>query len=407
MASASDIQLPKGVGTFNEAFFDGLVRHQIGLLRLSGSIRNEVFELLDATEASLVADIKRILKDSKGLDSPRAVQRMNTLLKVLQGTRAKAWKEINAKWVKSAIELSKSEPGFTNEVFKMSVPVVIETTIPPVSFLVDIALSRPFEGKVLRQWAANMAVGDLTRISDAVRIGMVQGESSAAIARRVVGTQEAAGAGSALQLTRNAVNSVTRTMVNAMSNQSRKEYYKANKDIFPKELYVATLDARTTAICSSLDGRQFEVGRGPIPPLHFNCRSLRVGIIDGTIIGDRPARAFTQKGLVREFSKGKFTNRDSLPFGQKGKFDDFSRRRMRELTGRVPAKVSYQQWLNRQSAAFQDDVLGETKGILFRKGELPLTKFADQNTFKEFSLKELARRNKDAFIKAGLDPDDF
>ncbi len=406
-----DIQLPKGVDTFNEAFFDVLVRHQIGLLRLSGAIRNEVLRLLDATEKDLIANIKRILKDSKGLDTPLAVRRMNTLLKVLQGTRAKAWKEIDPAWVAQAIAISKAEPDFTNKIFNMSVPVIIETIIPSAAFLEAIARSRPFEGKVLKEWAAKMAADDLSRIFDAVRIGMIQGESAAAIARRVVGTRQTGGTTGQTQLTRNHVNSVTRTMVNAMSNQARKEFYKANKTIFPTEMYVATLDARTTAICKSLDGQVKPVGVLPTPPLHFNCRSLKIAVIDGNVIGRRPRRSFTERGLLREYSKANniktSTTRAGLPFGHKGRFDKFARTRMRELTGRTPAKVSYQEWLTRQSAAFQDDVLGDVKGALFRRGGLPLTKFVDRGTFKEFTLEELARRNRDAFIKANLNPDDF
>ncbi len=407
MAIDPNIQLPKGVDTFNEAFFDGLVRHQIGLLQLSGAIRNEIFRLLDATEKDMVANIKRILKKSRGFDSPRAVQRMNTLLRVLEGTRAKAWKEINADWVQRGIDISKAEPDFTNEILKMSVPVIIETVIPSAEFLGVIAQSRPFEGKVLKVWAAKQAADDLARISDAVKIGMIQGESSAAIARRVVGTRQAGGANGVTQLTRNAAAAVTRTMVNAMSNQARREFYKANIDVFPKELYVATLDSRTTAICKSLDGQQFPTAEGPIPPLHFNCRSLRVAVIDGRVVGNRPVREFTQRGLVREFSDGKFTSRASLPRGQKGKFDTWARIEMRKRTGTTPAKVSYQEWLDRQSPQFQNDVLGDVRGALFRRGGLPLTKFVDRGTFKEFTLEQLARRNRDAFIKANLNPDDF
>ena len=80
--------------------------------------------------------------------------------------------------------------------------------------------------------------------------------------------------------------------------------------------------------------------------------------------------------------------------------------RTRELIGRVPAKVDYQTWLGRQSATFQDDVLGVTKGRLFRRGNLPLDRFVDANDLEK-TLTELARSDADAFIAAGLDPEDF
>ena len=410
MAIDPDIQLPKGIGTFNEAFFDGLIRHQIGLMRLSGQIRNDVFKLLDATEADIRRQIETLLANHKGFDSPRSVQRLQTLLRQIEGTRAKAWKEINAAWVKQAIEISKAEPAFTAEIFAMAVPVTLETKLPTAKFLGTIARTRPFEGKVLRQWAVSMAVDDLRRISDAVKIGMVQGQSSQAIARRVLGTQAAGGANGVTQMTRNSVASVTRTMVTSMSNQARREYYRANQDIFSEEMYVATLDSRTTPICSSLDGKLFPIATGPIPPLHFNCRSTRVAVIDGKVIGERPARNFTQRGLLRESSAQRgispVTTRAALPRGTKGTFDAFARTRMRQLTGTVPAKVNYGQWLNRQSAQFQDDVLGSTRGALFRRGDLKLDRFVNR-AGDQIPLSELSRINRSAFIKAGLDPDDF
>jgi len=38
-----------------------------------------------------------------------------------------------------------------------------------------------------------------------------------------------------------------------------------------KYRYLATLDSRTSAICRSLDGKEFKYGDGPLPPVHFNC----------------------------------------------------------------------------------------------------------------------------------------
>ena len=77
--------------------------------------------------------------------------------------------------------------------------------------------------------------------------------------------------------------------------------------------------------------------------------------MEGEVIGRRPAKAATTKSLLREFTAQEgipsTTSRDRLPFGFKGRFDEFSRARIRELTGTVPAKVSYQTWLGRQSAA--------------------------------------------------------
>ncbi len=42
--------------------------------------------------------------------------------------------------------------------------------------------------------------------------------------------------------------------------------------------YSAILDGRTTSICSGLHGKFFKSGSQPVPPMHFNCRSLLIPI---------------------------------------------------------------------------------------------------------------------------------
>ncbi len=407
---AHNQQLPGGPKTINEEFFDALVRHQIGLLRLTGSIRKEVFALLALTEQDMVDKIISRLTGHEGLNTPADVRRMQSLLKSIRATRLTAWSQIDELWLRELIAVSLAEPGIVDQALKTVVPVVLETTLPAAALLKSIVATRPFQGKTMRQWSRNISRVDIERIEGQIRIGMVQGESSQAIARRVVGTRVLQGKDGVTEITRRQAAALTRTAVNAISNQARREFFRANATMFTEELYVATLDSVTTPICRSLDGRRFSVAEGPIPPLHFNCRSLRVGIIDGEVIGQRPMREFTEPQMVREFSRSAglkpLTRRAQLPHGTKGRFDKFKARRVRELTGRVPAKVSYQEWLIRQSREFQDDVLGQTKGVLFRKGGLKLDKFVNRKG-DELTLNQLATTQAQAFRSAGLNPEDF
>ena len=57
----------------------------------------------------------------------------------------------------------------------------------------------------------------------------------------------------------------------------------ANEHNIKKQLFCATLDKRTSKICQSLDGKLFNYNDSnkPIPPLHPNCRSCLIDIVDG------------------------------------------------------------------------------------------------------------------------------
>lgn len=398
------------MATVNEELFDALVRHQIYLLRLSGNVRNRVHRVLDATEQDIADKIRSRLLNSTGLETPADVRRLEALLASIRSIRLKAWEQVTEEWLQQLQDLATNEAVLVAGVVKTVSPVVLDLVLPSARLLKAITTSSPFEGRTLKEWASSIAAEDLRRIENSVRVGMVQGESSAEIARRVVGSAQLRGVDGTTQITRRAAEAITRTAVNHISNEARREFIHANADLFEEEQYVATLDSRTTPVCRGNDGKRFPVGKGPRPPLHFNCRSLRVPVIDGDALGMRPAKPVTEKQLLREFSeKNGFPapkKRADLPHGTKTQYDQFARSRIRELTGRVPGQTTYQQWLTRQSASFQDDVLGPTRAKLFRSGGITLDRFVNRNG-DEIPLSQLARSHADSFRAAGLDPEDF
>lgn len=116
-----------------------------------------------------------------------------------------------------------------------------------------------------------------------VRNGLILGDASPKIARRLRG-----------QLTdvpSNQIKTMVRTSVNQVANAASQAVYTQNRDVTKKYKYVATLDSRTSPICRTLDGRTFEYGKGPTPPQHFNCRSTTRAFIDYKALGLKPPKA--------------------------------------------------------------------------------------------------------------------
>jgi len=396
--------------TANEEFLDALVRHQIYILRYSGYVRNRMTTILNASEDELARRIRDKLRTMQGLSKPVEWQRLEALQGTLAAIRKESWDEATKFLTEQMVQLSYQEPIQLDAIFKTVLPVTVETVMPSARFLRQIALSRPFEGRLLKEWADTMAADDIRRIHSSIQAGMVAGEDMATIARRVVGTGTLRGADGVTEITRRQIQTITRTAVQHIANGARDAWFADNADILTAEQFVATLDSRTTPICRSLDGKTFPVGKGPRPPLHFNCRSLRIAAIDGTLAGDRPAKPTTEKILVKEYADknglGNISSRDALPRGTKGDYDKWARGRVRQLVGPIPASTSYQTWLKGQSVAFQDEVMGVTKAKLFRDGGLELDKFVHRNG-DELTLRELAQKHADAFRAAGLDPSKY
>jgi SPP1 gp7 family putative phage head morphogenesis protein len=137
-------------------------------------------------------------------------------------------------------------------------------------------------GEVITKAFRGVAVDQAERFSQVVRQGLLTGETTPSIAKRLIGSlqfgeeaktvrQLVAAGGQATAVADNQIITLVRTSINQVANTASQQVYEANQDITKKYRYVATLDTRTSSICRALDGREFEYGKGPMPPQHFNC----------------------------------------------------------------------------------------------------------------------------------------
>jgi SPP1 gp7 family putative phage head morphogenesis protein len=167
-------------------------------------------------------------------------------------------------------------------------------------------------GEVVSKAFRGIAVDQAERFSQVVRQGLLTGETTPDIAKRLIGSLQfgeraktvreiAAAGGQATAIADNQIVALVRTSINQVANTASQQVYEANQDITKKYRYVATLDTRTSAICRALDGKVFEYGKGPTPPQHFNCRSTTVPVIDYKELGfdpPPPGRRAAQGGQV-------------------------------------------------------------------------------------------------------------
>ena len=192
-------------------------------------------------------------------------------------------------------------------------------------------------GEVVSKAFRGIATSQSERFSQVVRNGLLTGETTPDIAKRLIGSlqfgeeaktvgQLAAAGGQATQVADNQILTLIRTSINQVANTASQQVYEANQDITQKYRYVATLDTRTSAICRALDGREFEYGKGPMPPQHFNCRSTTVPVINYKELGFNPP-----------------------PPARRASMD-----------GQVPADTTYGKWL-------KDKMPGETEADVIRR----------------------------------------
>jgi SPP1 gp7 family putative phage head morphogenesis protein len=201
-------------------------------------------------------------------------------------------------------------------------------------------------GEVVSKAFRGIAVDQAERFSQVVRQGLLTGEPTPDITKRLIGSLQfsqepttinktlkkiIATGGQSTSIADNQVITLVRTSINQVANTASQQVYEANQDITKKYRYVATLDTRTSAICAALDGKEFEYGKGPMPPQHFNCRSTTVPIIDPDILP--PSTTATR------------ASKD----------------------GQVPINQSYGQWLHNQPRSVQAEAIGPGKVAYFNR----------------------------------------
>jgi SPP1 gp7 family putative phage head morphogenesis protein len=233
------------------------------------------------------------------------------------------------------------------------------------------AMTAPMEatGTLVDTFVEGWAQSEVDAVGQMIVEGYRNGWTSSEIEQAIRGTKEANYAdGVVARIGRN-VDAVVRTVVQHVSQTAMTSTWADNADIIDYVRCVATLDGNTTPECRSLDGQEFPLGEAPQFPLHINCRTVTVPVV-------KDKYAFLDEGATRS-----------------------------SLDGYVPASQTYYEWLDEQSVAFQDDVLGPTRGQLFRDGGLSPEKFARLNVgrnYKPLTLDEMRAREPHAFERAGL-----
>lgn len=394
--------------TANEVLQDATLRHAIDVQRFSRGETKRVLSLLEAADKELVATLRTRLATL-----PVPVDfRSSRLLAILADMR-RARGVIMARLEG---ELSRGLPAFADVeataekgLLEFAVPIEYQFAGVSLEQLRTAVTTQPFHGKNLGAWWQRLATADQDRVQDAIQLGYSQGESVPAIVRRVAGTRARRYTDGALSISRRNAEAVVRTAINHTSNVARSAIWEANSDVIAGLMWTSTLDGRTTLICMSRDGKVAPVGDKPLPPeaiplsppgarppAHPNCRSIMTAYFDGAgLIGDRPFVRTTKRRGAREVDFRTMAK-------EQGRSVSAVRRDWTaKNVGTLPAKTTYEKFLRRQPAAFQDDVLGGKKGALFRRGGLKIENFVSR-TGDVYTLEQLAARHPGAFAQANI-----
>lgn len=360
----ADAPITRGVSPhlLNEA-----AKNQVYLERLkAGLIRN-----IDPTLRSVDRGIREILsKLTVDQINQLSKKDLNDVLRQLAAKVGESYQEFTEQLLEELSDVS--EDVMKREVGQLNAAMANATASGLASGVAwTAALDTPIAatGDMLESFIKDVPADEIKRIEREIRKSVTNGRTVQQTITAIRGTKAQGYKDGILNKSLNNLRTVVRTSTQHVYSETRFETWRANSDIIDGYQWVSTLDGHTSQICRSLDNQVFELGKGPKPPIHPNCRSTTTPYFsDGVDLWDADA------------------TRSSM-------------------TGYVPQGTTYYSWLKDQTPEFIADAIGSTRAQLFLKGGLSPEEFADLQLGKNFeplTLAEMRKIKPSVFKQANL-----
>lgn len=205
----------------------------------------------------------------------------------------------------------------------------------------------PINGKMgisLNEMLKSFESDEAKKITNAIRLAHAENMPNSKLIQMIRGSKANRYQDGILATTTRHAKTLANTGTAIMETEAKMAFINDNKDLIKGIKVVATLDRRTSPICRSRDGLVMPLDKAVYPPYHFNCRSSFEIIYDGY---ESPKNRASESGVTEN--------------------------------------VSYYEWLKKQTPDYQDEVLGKTRGKLFRDGGMSAEKFKSLQLDKNFT----------------------
>lgn len=273
-------------------------------------------------------------------------------------------------------ELAGYETEYTADILKQNTIGVSINTPGVTSIWASIVALPASDGLTLSELFDAMHIGSAKEVIKAIQVGMVEGETTEQLVRRIRGravkasywTKDENGKrvrvpgvyeGGVMDTTTHGARTLVTTATAHVSNVARETLYQENDDLIKGYQYCATLDADTCLICGAYDVTTYDKDEPkPELPLHPNCRCFYAPVI----------KSWRELGI----------DKDEAPPGMRASMD-----------GHVPETETYKDRLEKASPARRLAMLGPSRAKLYEQG-VSLDKMVEGG--QVLTLKEISDR---------------
>ncbi|CNE42120.1 hypothetical protein [Yersinia intermedia] len=344
------------MATINERLRDEVIAHSLFQSRYATGVARQMVKVLNDSDAELST---RLLVALESVNPNNiTVKRLESLLTSVREVNKQA---INATYMSLTDELvdfAGHEVGYQLSLFDSLLPAPVLNRFPLASITHEqvyaAAMAKPFQGRLLRDWAGNIADDRMTRIINTVKNGYLLGDTIEQIVRKVRGSRAKNYRDGVIEATRKNVTAIVKTAITHVAAVARDKFADSNTDILDAKQWLSTLDNKTSHTCIIRDRLTYTLSGKPIGHkvpylqgpgrIHFCCRSME------TLI----TKSWREIGI----------DIDEMDEGTRASMD-----------GQVPAGTTYSEWLQRQSYRRQVQVLGEIRARLINENGMRVDEF--------------------------------
>lgn len=366
--------------TVNQILEDEQVAHAVSLEKYKVGVVKRIISLLNKSDidlsAALSAALERLPPESF------TVERLELLLDQVRLINTQAYASVTTELQGDLKELAGYEVSWQRALFESAIPSPVQVRFPIASISSEqayaAAMSRPFQGRLLKDWGTEIAADRMVKVRNAIRTGYLEGKTTDQIIRGIRGSRASGYSDGFLERPRKDLAAVVRTAVSHAAATARDEFVKANEEIIKADRWISTLDNKTSPMCRIRDQLQYTaVTHKPIGhkvpwlqgpgKIHWCCRSTSAPV----------TKSWKELGM----------NIDEMTPSQRASMD-----------GQVPGNTTYSEWLSRQSDARKIEVLGPARYQLLKDGKLDLEDFYTP-TGEWMTLDQIKERDAAAFAK--------
>jgi hypothetical protein len=331
----------------NQDIVDASIAHQIDLQHYANGVVREEVGALNEDDAEIFAMLLAALLSLPQNATPAQI---DTALGPALMMSDRSYADVSRDLAAKMEDMVEAEAEYQAALLAKSQPKAPDKLDTGATFGEMMAV--PIIGMTIAETMRSLAESRKATIRNTVQAGFVNGQTAEEIVRSLRGTRAANFTDGLFNRARTALETTVRTALSHAAEYTSAAFHALNSDIVRAVVWLSVLDSATSSWCIARAGKRYTAdaahrpighnydwGAGP-GRYHYNCRSTFAPLV----------------------------------------------------AGEVPNANRFADWLKKQPAKVQDDVLGPTRGNMYRSGQVGVEGFLN-NKGKLLTLEQLKAKN--------------